>query len=131
MEGKEYVLIPKISKAKKRKDQAWATRTLGSLKPFDRWMREMMPDRRAQLEELCAQNPQSWGSPREFYDKFVAELIEIQRNGSPETYVAKELGRMGGKASAKSLTAKQRSERARKAGQARQAKARKSKGGAH
>jgi len=40
-----------------------------------------------------------------------------------------ELGRMGGKASAQSLTAKQRTERARKAGRARQAKARKTKGG--
>jgi len=36
-----------------------------------------------------------------------------------------ELGRLGGKASAEKLTAKQRSERARKAGKARQAKARK------
>jgi hypothetical protein len=36
-----------------------------------------------------------------------------------------ELGRMGGKASAKRLTAEQRSERARKAGKARQQKARK------
>jgi hypothetical protein len=42
-----------------------------------------------------------------------------------------ELGRMGGKASAKSLTPQQRTERARKAGKARQAKARKAakKGG--
>jgi len=43
-----------------------------------------------------------------------------------------ELGRMGGKASAKRLTPQQRTERARKAGKARQAKARKAakKGGA-
>jgi len=39
-----------------------------------------------------------------------------------------ELGRRGGKASAKSLTPEQRTARARKAGKARQAKAR--KGGA-
>ena len=39
-----------------------------------------------------------------------------------------ELGRMGGKASAKKLTKKQRIERARKAGKASQAKAKK-KGG--
>jgi hypothetical protein len=41
-----------------------------------------------------------------------------------------ELGRMGGKASAKALTAAQRTARARKAGKARQAKARAKKGGA-
>jgi hypothetical protein len=45
-----------------------------------------------------------------------------------------ELGRLGGKASAKKLTAEQRTARARKAGKARQAKARKAtrgmKGGA-
>ena len=41
-----------------------------------------------------------------------------------------KLGRKGGKASAKSLTAKQRTERARKAGLARQAKARAKKGSA-
>ena len=43
-----------------------------------------------------------------------------------------ELGRMGGKASAKKLTPQQRTARARKAGNARQAKARKAtkKGGA-
>ena len=43
-----------------------------------------------------------------------------------------ELGRLGGKASAKKLTPQQRTERARKAGLARQAKARKAakKGGA-
>lgn len=42
-----------------------------------------------------------------------------------------ELGRLGGKASAKSLTQRQRTERARKAGLARQAEARKAakKGG--
>jgi hypothetical protein len=40
-----------------------------------------------------------------------------------------ELGRLGGKASAKGLTPKQRTERARKAGLARQAKARKAKKG--
>jgi hypothetical protein len=38
-----------------------------------------------------------------------------------------ELGRLGGKASAKKLTAQERTERARKAGLARQAKARKAK----
>jgi hypothetical protein len=38
-----------------------------------------------------------------------------------------KIARLGGKASAKSLTAKQRTERARKAGKARQAKARKAK----
>jgi hypothetical protein len=42
----------------------------------------------------------------------------------------RELGRMGGKASAAKLTPKQRQEKARKAGKARQAKARKAKGGA-
>jgi hypothetical protein len=36
-----------------------------------------------------------------------------------------EIGRLGGRASAKNLTAKQRTEKARKAGRARQAKARK------
>jgi hypothetical protein len=43
-----------------------------------------------------------------------------------------ELGRLGGKASAKKLTARERTKRARKAGLARQAKARKAakKGGA-
>jgi general stress protein YciG len=41
----------------------------------------------------------------------------------------REIGRKGGKATAKSLTAEQRAERARKGGLARQAKARK-KGGA-
>ena len=42
-----------------------------------------------------------------------------------------EIGRKGGKASAKSLTAAERTARARKAGKARQAKARaKTKGGA-
>jgi general stress protein YciG len=42
-----------------------------------------------------------------------------------------ELGRLGGKASGKKLTARERTERARKAGLARQAKARKAakKGG--
>jgi hypothetical protein len=40
----------------------------------------------------------------------------------------RELGRKGGTASAKSLTAEQRSDRARKSGRARQAKARKAKG---
>jgi hypothetical protein len=39
-----------------------------------------------------------------------------------------KIGRMGGKASAKKLTKKQRSERARKAGLASQAKAKKGKG---
>jgi general stress protein YciG len=39
----------------------------------------------------------------------------------------REVGRLGGKASAKNLTAKQRTERARKAGKARQAKARKAR----
>jgi hypothetical protein len=38
-----------------------------------------------------------------------------------------EMGRRGGKATAKKLTAKQRTERARKAGKARQAKAKGSK----
>ena len=42
----------------------------------------------------------------------------------------RKLGRLGGKASAKALTAKERTARARKAGQARQAKARAKKGGA-
>ncbi|MFI5107976.1 MAG: hypothetical protein ACHP78_03920 [Terriglobales bacterium] len=40
-----------------------------------------------------------------------------------------ELGRMGGKASAKALTDEQRSAKARKAGLARAATARKAKGG--
>lgn len=42
-----------------------------------------------------------------------------------------EMGRRGGKASAKKMTAKERTERARKAGKARQAKAKqaKAKGG--
>jgi len=40
-----------------------------------------------------------------------------------------ELGRMGGRASAKALTDEQRTAKARKAGLARQAKARKAKGG--
>jgi hypothetical protein len=47
--------------------------------------------------------------------------------------VMRELGRLGGKASAKKLTAAERTEKARKAGKARQAKARakkkKKKGG--
>jgi general stress protein YciG len=42
----------------------------------------------------------------------------------------REIGRKGGQATAKSLTAAQRIQRARKAGTARQAKARKSRGGA-
>jgi general stress protein YciG len=40
----------------------------------------------------------------------------------------REIGRKGGKATAKSLTAAQRTERARKAGKARQAKSRKQRG---
>ncbi len=51
-----------------------------------------------------------------------------KRNEALRTALS-ELGRLGGKASAKSLTAKQRTERARKGGKARQAKARKVKGG--
>jgi hypothetical protein len=39
-----------------------------------------------------------------------------------------KIGRMGGKASAKALTKKQRIERARKGGKARQAKAKKGRG---
>ena len=39
--------------------------------------------------------------------------------------IARELGRLGGKASAKALTPEERIERARKAGKARQAKAKK------
>jgi general stress protein YciG len=39
----------------------------------------------------------------------------------------REIGRLGGKASAKALTDRQRTERARKAGKARQAKARKTR----
>lgn len=41
----------------------------------------------------------------------------------------REIGRKGGQATAKRLTAAQRTERARKAGRARQTKARKAKGG--
>jgi hypothetical protein len=41
----------------------------------------------------------------------------------------REIGRLGGEASAKALTAQQRTERARKAGKARQAKARKERRG--
>lgn len=40
------------------------------------------------------------------------------------SWAMREMGRRGGKATAKKLTAKQRTERARKAGKARQAKAR-------
>jgi hypothetical protein len=43
--------------------------------------------------------------------------------------VLRELGRLGGKASAKKLTPAQRTAKARKAGKARQAKARAKKGG--
>jgi hypothetical protein len=43
--------------------------------------------------------------------------------------ILRELGRLGGKASAKKLTPAQRTAKARKAGKARQAKARAKKGG--
>jgi hypothetical protein len=56
------------------------------------------------------------------------QAVKLERRRMREKEILREalrkLGRKGGKASAKSLTARERTERARKAGKARQAKAR-------
>src|ERR1051326_2515740 len=121
-----FRLEAKISPARKRKDQAWATHMLSRIKSFDDWVAGMSQHERSDLERLYSSNPQLWGGGtlRGFYEKFIAQIQEIQRDGSPTTYILTELGRKGGKASAKALTPEQRTARARKAGRARQAKAR-------
>lgn len=113
------------SPAQMRKDQARAEKMLRRLKSYDDWVASMSEEERTEWERQFAASTVFGGSLRGFYDMFVKELQEIRRNGSPTTYVfPRTVGRMGGKASAKSLTPQQRTERARKAGKARQAKAR-------
>ncbi len=108
-----------------RKDQARAAKMLRQLKSYDVWVAGMSEEERAETERQFVGSPVFGGSLRGFYDRFVKELEEIQRFGSPTTYVfPKAVGRLGGKASARNLTPQQRTERARKAGKARQAKAR-------
>ena len=121
-----FRLEARISPAKKRRDQAWATRMLSRIKSFDDWIAGLSEDERSGFERLYSRDPQLWGGGtlRGFYEKFVMQIQDIQRNGSPTTYILTELGRQGGKASAKALTSAQRIARARKAGKARQAKAR-------
>lgn len=130
MKEHKFKLEPKISPAKKRRDQAWATRMLTRIKSFEDWVAGMSERERSDLERLYSRNPQLWGGGtlRGFYEKFVTQIQEIQRDGSPTTYVLTELGREGGRASAKALTPEQRTSRARKAGKARQAKARRERG---
>jgi hypothetical protein len=126
MNEQRFKLEAKISPAKKRKDQAWVTRMLSRIKTFEDWVAGMSESERSDLERLYSRKPQLWGGGtlRGFYEKFVAQIQEIQRDSAPTTYVLTELGRKGGKASAKALTPAQRTARARKAGKARQAKAR-------
>jgi hypothetical protein len=117
MKKKKFILEPKISPAKKRRDQARATKLLSQIRSYEEWIAEPDTRGRAALKSLCEQSPELFGgSLREFYDKFVGQLVRIQQQGDPTEYVARKLGRMGGKASAKALTAAERTERARKAG---------------
>jgi hypothetical protein len=120
MEKKKFVRKPKTPSTKRRRGRA--TKLLSRLKTYDDWITGLDSERRALVEGLCSKEPQRFGSTlREFYDRFVGHVEEL---------AMRELGRKGGKASAKSLTPEQRTARARKAGKARQAKARKVKGGA-
>jgi len=114
---KKFVLEPKLSPAKKRRDQARAGKILRTLKSYEEWVAGPETAARAAIERLCKTQPELFGRTlREYYAKFVGQLVKIQEEGNPTAYVVRELGRKGGKASAKKLTAAQRRERARRAG---------------